>query len=98
MAYLRLTVTQRIALGPKALTVPASRWSADETEIAYAAIAGLSEAKLNGQRFLHIDHIGGRFTLTASLLPSKAAFDEVRDAITAEVLACQSKPAAERML
>jgi hypothetical protein len=77
LAYHRLRFRQRLAFGPAAVTVPVSRWSAQEKEIAYRDISALSTAQISGQRFLYITHPGGRYTITASMLPSKAAFAEV---------------------
>lgn len=77
LAYDRLTFMRRLAFGPTALIVPASRWSQEEQEIAYRDIVALSEATISGQRFLYVTHRGGTFTVTASLLPCKAAFAEV---------------------
>lgn len=89
LAYHRLAYRQRVALGPDGLIVPASRWSGGETEIAYRDIRGLSTARVAGQRFLYVDHPGGRYTMTASLLPSRAVFDEIRDVLAAKVRAAQ---------
>jgi hypothetical protein len=88
-AYHRVTFRQRLALGPTALIVPASRWSREEKEIAYWDIEGLSTTAVGGQRFLNIQHAGGKHTITASLLPSKAAFDEVCELLAARVREAQ---------
>ena len=77
LAYHRLTFRQRLAFGPTAVIVPVSRWSREEKEIAYRDILGLSEATISGQRFLYVTHPGGKYTITASMLPSRAAFAEV---------------------
>jgi hypothetical protein len=85
IAYHRLTYRQRLAFGRSALIVPAWRWSRQEKEIAYQDIRELSTATISGQRFLNITHRGGKFTITASLLPSKAAFEEVRELLAAKI-------------
>lgn len=85
LAYHRVTFHQRLAFGPAAMTVPASRWSREEKEIAYRDIASLSEATISGQRFLYVTHTGGKYTITASMLPSKAAFGEVCELLAAKV-------------
>jgi hypothetical protein len=84
-AYCRLTFRQRLAFGSAVMTVPASRWSRDEKEIAYRDIQALSEATISGQRFLYITHAGGKYTVIASMLPSKAAFAEVCELLAARV-------------
>ena len=77
LAYHRIAFRQRLALGSAALIVPASRWSRAEKEIAYRDISGLSEEMIHGERFLRIMHTVGQYTITASMLPSKAVFAEV---------------------
>jgi hypothetical protein len=83
LAYHRLTTRQRIAFGPSALTVPASRWSREEKELAYRDIVALFETTVSGQRFLYITHPGGKYTIDASMLPSKSAFVEMCELLAA---------------
>src|SRR5258708_37404551 len=78
LAFHRIAFRQRLAFGPTSLIVPASRWSHAETEIPYHDMQRLSAARVSGQRFLYIQHPGGKYTITSSMLPSKNAFDEVR--------------------
>lgn len=85
LAYHRLTSRQRIAFGPTALTVPASRWSRAEKEIAYCDIQGLSEGTVNGYWYLYVTHSGGKHTIAAAMLPSKEVFVEVCELLTARV-------------
>lgn len=85
MVYHRLTYRQRLAFGRSALIGPTSRWSREEMEIAYRDIHELSTVTIGGQRFLYITHQGGKYTVTASLLPSKAAFEEVCELLAAKV-------------
>lgn len=77
LAYHRVTFRQRLIFGQAAMTVPVSRWSREEKEIPYREVLALSEATISGQRFLYVTHLGGKYTVTASMLPSKAAFAEV---------------------
>jgi hypothetical protein len=85
LIYHRFTYTQRLTLGATSLRVPVSRFSHDSKEIAYRDISDLSEARVSGQRFLYVVHPGGKYTIVASMLPSKAAFAEVRDLLAAKV-------------
>jgi hypothetical protein len=78
LAVHRLTFEQRLTFGPTAMTVPASRWSRTTKQIAYRDIRQLSIATVSGQTFLHVHHVGGKFTVVASMLPSREAFDEVQ--------------------
>jgi hypothetical protein len=95
LVYHRVTFQQRLVFGPAALTVPASRWSREEKEIAYRDIQALSSATISGQRFLYITHSGGKHTITASMLPSKAAFEEVCQLLAERVR--ESLPAGQRL-
>jgi hypothetical protein len=87
LAYHRLTFRQRIAFGATALLVPASRWSSAEQQIGYRNIQTLSKAQVSGHRFLHVTHSGGTYVIAASMLPSKAAFEEVCELLAAKVRA-----------
>lgn len=87
LACHRLTFRQRIAFGPTALLVPASRWSSEEKQVGYRDIEALSIAQVSGQRFLYVTHSGGKYAITASMLPSKAAFEEVCELLAAKVRA-----------
>jgi hypothetical protein len=89
LAYHRVAYRQRLAFGTAALIVPASRWSGEEKEIAYRDIEGLSTTVVSGQRFLNIHHSGGKHTITASMMPSKAAFEEVCALLAARVREAQ---------
>jgi hypothetical protein len=85
IAYHRLTYRQRLAFGVSSLIGPTSRWSRQEREIAYRDIRELSTITISGQRFLYITHLGGKYTIAASLLPSKAAFEEVCELLATKV-------------
>jgi hypothetical protein len=89
LAYHRLTLHQRLTLGPAAVIFPESRWSADEKVIAYRDISALSTDRIHGQQFLYITHLRGTYTIMASMLPSKAAFDEVCEFLEDKVRAAQ---------
>jgi hypothetical protein len=92
LAVIRLTLHQRIVLAEACLTVPRSRWSGEEVTVPFADIVELSASEVSGQRFLKIVYKGGKFTLTASMLPRKGDFDEIYAAVTQGVKA--SRPYA----
>jgi hypothetical protein len=83
----RLIFHQRLAFGPTALLVPASRWSSAEQQIGYRDIQALSRVQVGGQRFLYVIHSDGTYMITASMLPSKAVFEEVCELLAAKVQA-----------
>jgi hypothetical protein len=86
LAYHRLTFQQRLVFGTAAMTVPVSRWSRATQQIAYRDIQRMSGAVISGQTFLYVDHVGGRFTIVASMLPSQAEFEEVRALLAAKMV------------
>ncbi len=81
LAFIRLTVHQRITLGETSITIPRSRWSSEETVVSFNDILDLSTSEVSGQRFLTIVYRGGKFALTASMLPRKADYDEICAAV-----------------
>lgn len=87
LAYHRVTFHQRLAFGSTAVILPRSRWSPEEKVIVYRDISALSTARIHGARFLYVTHPGGTSTIMASMLPSKAAFDEVCELLEAKVRA-----------
>jgi hypothetical protein len=72
-----LKLEQRIAVTPSSIIVPKSRWSQEEQIIEYKDIKTLSTEDVFGQHLLNIFHIGGKYTIAGSMLPSRATFDEL---------------------
>jgi hypothetical protein len=85
LAHHRTTYQQRLVFGTAAVTVPASRWSREVKEIVYREIWKLSTATVGSQRFLYVLYAGGRYTITAAMLPSTELFEEVCELLTAKV-------------
>ncbi len=79
MIVQRFKFKQRIALTSSSLIVPKSRWSESEDIIDYRAIKSLSSEKIQGQRLLHVFHSEGKYTIAASMLSSKAVYDNLCD-------------------
>lgn len=77
LAFHRVIFGQRITFGPAALTVPVSRWTTKEKQIAYEDIDELSTRQMGGWWVLNIHHKGGKFTIAASMLSTRPAFDEL---------------------
>lgn len=77
LAWHRLTFKQRLALTASGIVLPVGRWSRAECFIAYHDMRQLESISANRQRFLHIHHVGGKHSITASMLPSELVFDEV---------------------
>ena len=89
LAIDRLTVHRRIAFTDSGITIPRSRWSTEEIAVPFSEIVRLSTSEVQRQRFLKIVYKGGKFTLNASLLPSKDDFDEILAAINQGIRTCR---------
>jgi hypothetical protein len=89
MAAVRLTLHQRIAFTDSGIAIPRSRWSAEETAVPFSEIVALSTSEVHNQRFLKIIYRGGKFTLTASMLPGNEDFDEIVSAVSQGVNAAR---------
>lgn len=76
---------QRIAVTPSSIIVPKSRWSQEEQIIEYKDIKTLSSEDVFGQHLLNIFHIGGKYTVAGSMLPSRAAFDELHNLLLEKI-------------
>jgi hypothetical protein len=85
LVYHRIALRQRLVLGEFALLVPRTRFSRDPVEIAYRDIKGMARMSMNGQQFLYVTHSGGRYTINATMLPSRVVFEEVCDLLEKKV-------------
>ena len=82
----RLFLRRRIAFTSTALLLP-KPWSLSEEEaIDYQAITGLDVWK---SECLYVKYGGGKRRILEAMLPSKAAFEEVRTLLTARVRASE---------
>ncbi len=80
MTIHRLTHHQRIAFTPQSILLPNSWWSSEEATVDYEDISTIAVTEINGQWILCIIcDDGKRFTISASLLPTRESFDEVCD-------------------
>jgi hypothetical protein len=73
--YVRLTSTE--------LSAPRFAWSKSNTVVALADILDIAVQSVQKQRFLHVHYRGGRLTINQSFLPSRDAFEQLREAIVA---------------
>lgn len=85
MIFQRLRLKQRIKLSSSALIIPKSRWSEGEQVIEYNRITGLSNVKEHGQNFLHVFHPDGKSSVWASMMPSKADYNDLCELLTKKV-------------
>jgi len=77
----RIVAPKTLELGIDALSLPSGFMQRGLVQIPYRDIQSISDVSVSGEKFLYIHTApaGRRYTLTASLLPSKAAFEEVRE-------------------
>ena len=88
-AIYRVYRIQRIVLTSDAIVVPASAWSSNEMEIPYKTISGMREVQ-GAMPSLMIVHRRGLVHVHASKLPTKAAYDEIRQVLADRVAAAQA--------
>jgi hypothetical protein len=78
----RLARPQTITMDDEGLEVPKSFLSRDNVRVLFSEISQAHVTQVTGDRFLKLEVRGGtRHGITQSLLPSKAAFDEIHAAI-----------------
>jgi hypothetical protein len=98
LAVDRLFFRRRVAFTSTSLLLP-KPWSFwQEEAIDYDAITGLDVSKVaeHGPRCLYLmTHGGGRREIPEAMLPSRAAFEEVRALLTARVRVSERMGAAE---
>lgn len=96
LALHRAVLRQRLAFAQTALLVPRSRWSNQERHIEYDDIQAVTTGEISGQHVLYVHHTGGKYTIVASMLPSRAAFEEVRALLNGKLLEPGSPMAKNR--
>ena len=72
-----LVSTRRLTLDATELSVPGSVFSRAPTVVRLADIRQVSMSVIQKRRFFEIVHTQGKLTLSESLLPSPAAFEEL---------------------
>jgi hypothetical protein len=97
VAVERLSFRRRVAFTPTSLLLPKPGWSSEEEAIDYQAITGLKVSKSGGggPRYLYVTHRDGGRRIAEALLPSRAAFEEVCELLTARVRASEHGGGAE---
>ena len=80
------TSQQRLVLGETSLRLPKSGFSDVLVTVAYARVKDLVRQQVKSQHFLVIHHSGGKVSISASMLPSRAVFDEVCRIVTERVI------------
>jgi hypothetical protein len=76
-----LVSKQVVRLTATELSAPRFAWSRTRTVVRLADIVEMTVQSVQKQRWLSIQHRGGKLTINESFLPSKAAFEELCKAI-----------------
>lgn len=84
------TSRHRLILSDTSLQMPKSAFSDTLVTVSYARVKDLVRQQIKSQHFLIIHHIGGKATISASMLPSHAVFDEVCRTVTERVVKARS--------
>ncbi|MCW1923830.1 hypothetical protein OKA05_14780 [Luteolibacter arcticus] len=74
----RIARPKVLELGTEALLLPHGILQRQTSRIAYADIVNVSEVQVSGQTFLYVTVGGLRYTITASLLPDKETYSDIR--------------------
>ncbi len=85
LAAKRLAIKHRIALTASSIIVPKSSWSVDETDIPYQNIREISMSEVHKQKFLHLHQQDGKYSIVASMLPSRKDFEELHNLLMERV-------------
>lgn len=81
----------QVILTRQDISAPKYGLSRSPTVIPLADITTLEVQKIQRQRFLHINHHGGRLSIAASHLPDHQAFDELCMALARNVQECRGE-------
>ncbi len=81
--------TQTLTMDDKALRMPKSGLSHKIVSIAYGDIVKMTMVQVKSQRFLTIEHRGGKVSISRSMLPTNAIFDKVCNVLSERVAAAR---------
>lgn len=85
VSVMSLKKERHITLTSHSLQTPKSGISNTEVEILFRNITAIQLHEVQGQRFLQISHGTGKTSIAQSMLPTKAAFDEICAFVAAHV-------------
>jgi len=83
----RLFNPKVLEVGTDALLLPHGRFQRQTSRIAYSDIQQITEAKISGQRFLHVIVGGRKYMITASLFPDNDSYTTLKDFLISRVRA-----------
>lgn len=76
---------RQITISATSIRAPKSGISNLEVDIPFDSIKSLQLQEVQRQRFLHIQHAGGKLSIVQSMLSSKAEFEEICARLSAQV-------------
>lgn len=74
-----------ITISATSIRAPKSGISSLEVDVPFDSIKSLQLQEVQRQRFLHINHAGGKLSIVQSMLSSKAEFEEICALVSARV-------------
>jgi hypothetical protein len=92
--YVAVNNAHQVILTRLSISAPKYGLSRLPTVIPLAEITTLEVQKIQRQRFLHINHRGGRLSIAASHLPKRETFDELCVAMARNVQECRGESIA----
>ncbi len=81
IAYVRLSVVQRIAVTTDGVYFPASQWTGGEIHVPFDSITDIKYFEVQKQLFLYVYSDGLRHTVVKNMLPGKGDFEEIASII-----------------
>lgn len=90
--YVAVNNAHQVILTRRDISAPKYGLSRVPTVISLADINTLEVQAIQRQRFLHINHRGGRLSIAASHLPDRQAFDELCVTLARNVQECRAEP------
>jgi len=85
IAYMRLSVVQRIAVTADGVYFPAGRWTGHEIHVPFDSITDIKYIEVQKQLFLYVYADGLRHTVVKDMLPGKGDFEEIASIIEQRV-------------
>jgi len=79
LAVHRMTNSRVLELTEDSILLPHGFLQAQVTRVQYSDIIQVSETKVSSQTFLNLITANRKFCITASLLPDKESYDEIRE-------------------
>ena len=85
LAIVRIVNPATLELSSTELLIPYGWFMKKHSRVVLADIDRVAEVEASGQRFLYVFAVGMKHTITASLMPSKSSYAEVKAILSSQV-------------